>query len=297
MKIHYLALAIAAGCGAHNPGPSQELLQARSEYARAEHSTAIVDAPNSLERARVTLSAAEEAYQDDPGSQQERELAYMAIRRAQAAIADGNARAAQRDAEAAQELLRRRTAEAARALDRAKAQADAARAQADAATRQAQHEELQRRVSDEERELAERERDQAIEAMRELGKVAKQDRSLVLTMPAEVMFADDSATLLPTAKDKLDQLAKTLQELGTEQSFVIEGHTDSRGSDAYNHKLSQLRAMAVRGYLIDRGVDPDRITAIGRGEDVPIASNTAPEGRANNRRVEIVVNPPAVSRR
>jgi outer membrane protein OmpA-like peptidoglycan-associated protein len=71
--------------------------------------------------------------------------------------------------------------------------------------------------------------------------------------------------------------------------IVVEGHTDSKGGEAANRALSQSRADSVRVFLIQQGVPADRITAVGKGEDEPIASNKTAEGRANNRRVEIIV--------
>jgi OOP family OmpA-OmpF porin len=70
---------------------------------------------------------------------------------------------------------------------------------------------------------------------------------------------------------------------------LIEGHTDSQGNDQANLALSQARAEAVRQYLVGRGVAQDKVRAVGRGEQQPVATNDSPEGRANNRRVEIVV--------
>lgn len=330
MKRFTLSLLIAplfaAGCAARQVTESEELIAARQEYARASQSNAAVEAPKALTNARWTLSQAEEAHAVDPGSQRERELAYMAMRRSQAAIAEGNARAARRDEEAAKHDLAVTGAQAAQAAEKARAEAEAAKAQADAAnqqaanatqqanaaTQQAQLEAQQRAKAEQdaaaaqaERDKAQQdlsaaqaERDKALVEMRRLGEVAeKADKSLVLTIGSEVMFRSRQAALLPRAKEKLDQLAEALLSLGTNQQFVIEGHTDSRGSADYNRRLSRLRALAVRSYLISRGVDPDRIRAEGRGEEEPVASNADAEGRANNRRVEIIVTPPAVSRR
>lgn len=340
-----------AACAARQAGPSNELIQARQVYAQASQGNAAVESPKSLRTARATLNEAEEAHRDAPGSQREKELAYMALRRSQAAIAEGNALAARRDAEAARNDLRTTSEQAARALDTARADAETAKAQADAEARQRQLAEqdaanvrmsleqteaaladVRRQltaqgttIDDQTRKLKEREstlqsqldamraerdkakndntraqaeRDQALAAMRRLGDVAEQsDKSLVLTLGSEVMFRSRQAALLPRAKEKLDRLAEALQTLGSDQTFVIEGHTDSKGSAAANERLSKLRALAVRSYLIKRGVDPDRVRAEGRGEDEPVASNRDAEGRANNRRVEIVVTPPTVSRR
>jgi outer membrane protein OmpA-like peptidoglycan-associated protein len=73
--------------------------------------------------------------------------------------------------------------------------------------------------------------------------------------------------------------------------MVVEGHTDSQGPAAYNQELSQRRAQVVRDYLVTRGIASDRITAQGFGPTRSIADNASAEGRANNRRVEIVVTP------
>jgi outer membrane protein OmpA-like peptidoglycan-associated protein len=305
-RIHSLVftLPFVAACAAHTVAPSRQLVDARNAYARAAQSNAPAEAPNSLAHARVMLEAAEQVHLDSPGSQQERELAYIATRRSQAAIAHANTRQAQREAQRARQQLRRSTQDAARAVDAARAQAEAARVQAeaararaDAANQQAQAAAQQQQAAEQAAATAQSERDRALQALRDLGNVAQEERSLVLTIPGEVLFRDDQASLLPHARAKLDELADALGSLGPDQTFVIEGHTDSRGTDSYNERLSRLRAMAVRSYLIDRGVDPDRIRAVGRGEEEPIASNTDPEGRANNRRVEIVVTPAAVSKR
>ena len=111
------------------------------------------------------------------------------------------------------------------------------------------------------------------------------------------MFRSGSARLLPHAKDKLDDLASALNKLDDEQTFVIEGHTDARGSAAFNRRLSMRRAQAVRAYLIEQGISAQRIVARGKGSAEPVASNDDPEGRANNRRVEIVVTPSVVGGR
>jgi outer membrane protein OmpA-like peptidoglycan-associated protein len=73
------------------------------------------------------------------------------------------------------------------------------------------------------------------------------------------------------------------------RNLIVEGHTDSQGSESYNQDLSQRRADAVRDYLVQKGYPADHIQARGKGEGSPIADNASPEGRANNRRVEIVI--------
>jgi outer membrane protein OmpA-like peptidoglycan-associated protein len=73
----------------------------------------------------------------------------------------------------------------------------------------------------------------------------------------------------------------------------VEGHTDSQGAVAYNNELSQRRAQTVRDYLVSRGIASDRVASEGFGSSRSVADNTSPEGRANNRRVEIVIGPNA----
>jgi OOP family OmpA-OmpF porin len=100
-------------------------------------------------------------------------------------------------------------------------------------------------------------------------------------------FDFDKATLKPTGKEKVERAVKVLQE-SPNLRVRVEGYTDSIGTEAYNQKLSERRANAVRDYMIEQGISPSRITAVGYGESNPVASNATAEGRAHNRRVEII---------
>lgn len=116
----------------------------------------------------------------------------------------------------------------------------------------------------------------------------------VITLPEQVLFAFDEFTLLPEAAETLDGIAEAIGYFDTAPVRVA-GHTDARGSDAYNQTLSERRAQAVVDHLVAAGVEPGRITSAGFGETRPVAPNTNddgsddPEGRARNRRVEIVL--------
>jgi outer membrane protein OmpA-like peptidoglycan-associated protein len=122
-----------------------------------------------------------------------------------------------------------------------------------------------------------------------IGVVNKGDR-LVVTMPDDLLFATDSAALSPTLRTDLRALAANLVKYPNSTVRVV-GHTDNTGTASHNKDLSQRRAKSVAQVLINNGVAPGRIVTIGRGEIVPVATNLTPEGRAQNRRVEIVIIP------
>jgi OOP family OmpA-OmpF porin len=100
-------------------------------------------------------------------------------------------------------------------------------------------------------------------------------------------FDFDKATLKPEGKRLVDQAVDTLKANPT-MRVSVEGHTDAIGSEAYNLKLSERRADAVRDYMVSEGIDPSRISTEGFGKTRPVADNSTAEGRAENRRVEIL---------
>jgi len=142
------------------------------------------------------------------------------------------------------------------------------------------------------REQAQRERDAALARLGEIEKLKTDRRGLVISLGGTLVFRHDDATLLPEARARLDRIADALKQMAPDQKIAIEGHTDSLGTDEYNDRLSENRANAVRAYLLQRGIAPDQVVAVGRGEKEPVAPNQTAEGRANNRRVEIVISPP-----
>lgn len=113
---------------------------------------------------------------------------------------------------------------------------------------------------------------------------------LIVTMPQDILFAVDSAAVRPDLQADLRAVAANLNQYPQTRVEVL-GHTDNTGSAAYNRDLSQRRASAVAAVLIGAGVPAARVSAIGRGEDFPVATNLTPEGRAQNRRVELVIRP------
>ncbi len=121
-------------------------------------------------------------------------------------------------------------------------------------------------------------------------RVVNTGSALIVTMPQDILFATDSAIVSPALRSDLFVLAESLNDYPDSTVQVI-GHTDNTGSASYNQQLSALRAESVASILRDAGVTSWRIVASGRGEDQPIASNLTPEGRAQNRRVEIIITP------
>jgi outer membrane protein OmpA-like peptidoglycan-associated protein len=113
---------------------------------------------------------------------------------------------------------------------------------------------------------------------------------ITLNMPGNVTFATNSADISASFYPVLDSVGLVLKEF--QQTYVdVVGHTDSTGALDYNQRLSEQRAMSVSRYLESREVLPERLVTRGVGPDVPIASNDTPEGRALNRRVEIILTP------
>lgn len=113
---------------------------------------------------------------------------------------------------------------------------------------------------------------------------------LIVNMPQDLLFATDSASVRSDLTADLRAVAASLLRYPNSRIEVI-GHTDNTGAAAYNQDLSQRRAVSVAGVLRDSGVPGNRISAYGRGEDQPVASNLTPDGRAKNRRVEIIIRP------
>ena len=282
-----------AGCAS---SPPPELINARTAYSHAAASQAAQWAPAELHKAHEALARAEQSFADDPESYRTRDLAYIAERKSElsealAAGAEANARhrRAESDYAATQGRLiaqsrdlinQTKAAERERKLQE---QIESER-QARAGAEQKAAEATQKAAD------AERRAKEAQEQLSRLAAVKEEPRGMVITLSGSVLFPSNQSVLLPEAQERLSQVADAL--LATrERNITVEGYTDSRGSDEHNLILSQQRAEAVRTFLVQRGYEPDRINARGYGRAKPIADNGSPEGRANNRRVEIVVEP------
>jgi outer membrane protein OmpA-like peptidoglycan-associated protein len=120
--------------------------------------------------------------------------------------------------------------------------------------------------------------------------VSEQKEGLKVNVPGSISFATGSASIEPRLFPTLDRIASTLNEYPASTVTVV-GHTDSMGDAQANQELSARRAAAVADYLVQRGVQRSRIVVQGRGENEPIADNTSDAGRAQNRRVEMLIRP------
>lgn len=121
--------------------------------------------------------------------------------------------------------------------------------------------------------------------------VQKSDKPLVakkVTLAAGTLFGFDKSSLTAEGKSQLDAVVAQIGRVSVEV-IIVTGHTDSVGTDAYNQKLGQLRADAVKVYLVSKGIPPGKVYAESRGEKQPAVSNATKEGRAKNRRVDVEV--------
>ena len=268
--------SLLAAC-AVTPQRDEQIEQARAEIATlSQEPLAQQAAARDLEAARDRLHEAEAALQRHEPLTVVDHLAYLARRHAEAGEARvTEARARQEVARAAEErnriLLEARSRESREAVRQAREHAQAAHEQTTVAQQQAQA--AQEALANTQQQLA------ALQAR-------KTDRGMVLTL-GDVLFDTGQATLKPGADLGLDRIS-SFMAANPQTRLVIEGHTDSQGSDEYNAALSERRAKAVANALVARGIAADRLHPIGRGKHYPVATNETSAGRQHNRRVEIV---------
>lgn len=281
MKISNIALVAGflsvSACAATTPTP--ELISARQSYDRARTDPNAKLVPDSVLSAKQALDKAEAVHEKSPQSDEDLSSSYVALRRSELSMALGaNAKAKQDQAASTakygqlQDSLRTSAVAqlgvergAANQLGTQLAQSQAGLAEANARAAR------------------------AMESLAKIAQVKEEARGMVITLSGQVLFVTGKAELLPSAQDQLSAVAKALQDQGEIRPIVVEGYTDSVGSDSNNMKLSTARADSVRSFLVSKGLPSDKVTAVGKGEASPVASNDTPDGRANNRRVEIVV--------
>lgn len=261
-----LGLAALAGCGASQP--PRELLDARAAYAKAQSGPAQNVNPDALHEAGESLKKAEGSFSADADDKDTRTLAYIAQRKSE--LADTQAR----------DSLNAQQERAAKTEFQTMSEQRMVQAQ-----QQLQATDQQLQASEQQRSEAEQ---RANDALQKLGSVKMDIRGVILTLPGQVMFSTGKSTILPGARHRLDQVADALK-LAPNRKVMVEGHTDSTGTPEKNQKLSEERANRVRDYLISRGVTGDQIQAEGYGDTHPITDNNTAAGRAQNRRVEVIV--------
>ena len=286
-----VGLLSVAGCAAVVPS---ELADARNAYQHASASRASDLSPAELHKAKEALTRAEESWQKEPTSAQTRDLSYVAQRKAQLAEAIAGMALANKDKTNADQSITRSEHTLAKRTEGELTQTReqlAASQQQQAQDQQALGTEHQARMDADKRSADADARAKASQdALAKLAAVKEEERGMVITLSGSVLFPSDQSTLLPDAQTRLNQVADALLTT-KERNIIVEGHTDSRGSASHNLDLSQRRADSVRSYLVARGYEPDRMQARGIGKDRPMTSNDTAEGRANNRRVEIIVQP------
>lgn len=286
-----LALSLTLMCalsGCATALPPKELLDARSEYQRVAAGPAGQTVPADVHVAHESLDAADRSFTDNGDSVETRDKAYVALRKAQIAEAIAQTKLAeqardqtQRDAQAATvaELTNTRKQLTQEQQKLSQEQQHVAMTEAQLA------QERQARID------AEKRAKEALENLAKMASIKEESRGMVITLSGAVLFPSGQSVLLPAAMSGLDNVVTALKST-PDRNIVVEGHTDSVGQRAYNMDLSEKRAMSVREYLVNHGLPAEIVRAQGFGPDRPIADNGSPEGRANNRRVEIVVSPP-----
>lgn len=276
-----ITLAVLAGCSSM-PASNAALDQARSDLKLAQDNPQTrALAPDELKKADDALAKASDSFarHDKPGEVDH--WAYMARQRAAIAQETARQKAAElavtnADAQRDKMRLAARTSEAdmaQRSAQDAQRQSEASKAQANAAQQQAA--EAQARSGQ-------------LEAQMKDMNAKKTDRGMVVTV-GDVLFDTNQSQLKPGGLRNMDKVVGFLKQFPT-RKVLIEGFTDSSGSDSANQQLSDRRADVVRNALVDSGVSGERIRTQGLGEAYPVASNDSAGGRQMNRRVEIVLS-------
>lgn len=316
-----LGVLIITACATPGPPPN-ELVEARLALQDAKAANADTRATRSYDSAAANLDIANKSWDKDHD-----EAAILH----QARLAEAEARKAQYAAEtqAAEEAIRRETnrknrhelalrdaelillrqkgqeaeLERMKALSKEQEQALLAAKEKMAAERaRAEQEKLaalaaeEARAEQAERELArlraehEKSRAELTATLSRLAKVREDARGVIVTLPGNIYFNFNKADVKPAMQMQLTKIAKALAAV-PDQTLLIEGHTDSIGSNEYNLSLSESRAQSVQKILLDGGIAAERMEIKGYGESKPIADNDTPSGQAQNRRVEIVLVP------
>jgi outer membrane protein OmpA-like peptidoglycan-associated protein len=291
------AVQIADAAGAEKYAPdTMATAQTALKNAQDLDSDKHGDRKQTITFAREAVQAAEDARiitirkikaEDEAATQQARLDAE-----ASAAKSQQDANQAKLDADKAQLEAQQQAAQRAQA-DADRAKAEAATAEAEANARKAKEAQQAAELSAQQAaQVAEQSRERLKQQLNQVLQTTETARGLIVNMP-DVLFDFNKYTLKPEAREKLAKVSGILlayPDLKTQ----VEGYTDSIGSDEYNQKLSEERAGTVRSYLVTQSVLDANVTAIGFGKTKPIADNSTNAGRAQNRRVELVVSGAAI---
>lgn len=266
------ALVLVLGACSSAPIKNAQLDKASALVAELEVSPEINASPSALVHLQEAKDALAEARKAEEVADVEH-YASLAEQKAKIAVEMGKRKAAEKEAES---LAKAQTEAVLSAREReimkAKAETEAKAREAEARAREAQ---------------------MALDKARELEKqladlqAQQTERGMVLTL-GDVLFETAKANLLPDAMTTISKLAAFMQEY-PQKTLLIEGHTDSQGSEEYNLTLSRNRAESVYAALLGSGVASNRMRTVGYGESRPVASNDTSSGRQRNRRVEIVI--------
>jgi outer membrane protein OmpA-like peptidoglycan-associated protein len=295
MKLMYTGILALLAASCATISAPKELMDARAANTRASQGATARLNPADLHTAQESLRRAEGVFAHDGDTQEARDLSYTAdlgFRTAESRtrtielLSDRDKTVARMQANIAANGQRAH-ANLGRANEQIAQQGQALQSQGQALQNQgrALQNEKEQRLAAEQRAA------QSAADLAKLGAVNNEPRGMVLTLSGGVLFVTNKAELLPAAQLKLNQVADALIKQDPNSKIVVEGYTDSQGTAPYNQELSERRAQAVRDYLVSRGIASDRVSSQGYGLNRPVADNTSPEGRANNRRVEIVVKP------
>ena len=288
LALALISLAVLSACST-TPAPNTQLNQARADFRTAESDPrANRMAAAEMKQAQEALNAANAAWEREDKADDINHLAYltrqrvaiaretMGLRTAEQAV--GNAGATRSAIQLEARTKEANTAQ--RQTELAKRETQVAQQGANIA--RANNIEAQRQT-----ELAQAQNRALEERLRELD-ARPSPRGLVLTL-GDVLFDTDKAQLKEGGLHRVRQLAAVLNEY-PQRTVLVEGFTHSTGSEAHNMDLSGQRAKAVRDALLNEGINPDRVTTWRHGEANPVASNDSAEGRATNRRVEIILS-------
>jgi outer membrane protein OmpA-like peptidoglycan-associated protein len=261
-------LLTAAACG--SSGPTKQLVEARQTMQIAKATGTEQLAPMRMNDAEQALAQAERAHKDDPGSNTEANLAYVAKRRTQIAMAGGKMVSSMKTEAALNQEYQARLEQ----------------------TSRSQRQALREQALERQQESTADRGEEALERLDEVATVKHEKNGTVITLSGAALFQTGSDSLSDEAQQNLDKVARALQQQSKDTKVTIEGHADTTGNTKANEELSKRRADAVRSYLTQRGVDGAMLASIGRGTEDPVASNATDDGRASNRRADIEVKLP-----